>query len=71
MEASTKELIDELKQVDAKLRKVRQSYDEKTKILHKMSARIQARLRLRCDHEWIRDSHPYAEYYCKHCTLHK
>ena len=71
MEASTKELIDELKQVDAKIRKVRQSYDEKTKILNKMSARIQARLRLRCDHEWIIDSHQYAEYYCKHCTLSK
>jgi hypothetical protein len=71
MEASTKELIAELKQVDAKLRKVRQSYDEKTKILNKMSAGIQARLRLRCDHEWIRDSYPYAEYYCKHCTLSK
>ena len=71
MEPSAEELIGELMRVELKLQKVRKSYDEKTKSLQEMSAKIQAELRFKCDHEWIRDSHQYAEMYCKHCTLYR
>jgi hypothetical protein len=71
MKSEVTELVEELKQVDTKLRKIRKSYDEKIRLLQKKSAKIQGELRVKCDHEWIRDSYQYAELYCKHCTIYR
>jgi len=57
------------KELEARLRQVQEDHTQITTMLHQSIAEISSQLRTRCDHEWIRDNHAYADLYCKHCRI--
>mgnify|MGYP003638922465 FL=1 len=67
-----KTLMAEMKETTTILNKVKTDYDDRLILLQKRIASITQQLRNSdCEHEWKRDSYPYAELYCKHCTVWK
>ena len=63
-------LMDEKKETQATLAKVRTDYEDRIILLQKRISDLTKQLRhSECEHEWIRDPYPYAELYCKHCTV--
>jgi len=63
-------LMDEMKETQATLKKVRTDYDSRITLLQKRIADLTTQLRnSECDHEWKRDPYPYSELYCNHCGV--
>jgi hypothetical protein len=62
-------LMKKKKKIQARLKQVEEDHKDLTESLHLAMTRLNAELRVKCDHEWRRDNHAYAELYCKHCGI--